>query len=166
MKGKLANPCAKDDIINRLSKDESSNQIAKDYNVSGQRIRQIRKENQMLIETKKQELIQSLPKVVDIVKKDLDTNYKISSDLNDNYGKATTESIALKNILDKTNLNLLKITGIFPPHMNLLNTGKITINQQNVINPSITRLIGESAIEQLEQVGNGEEDEENSDIEK
>ncbi len=164
--GKLANPCAKDDIINRLSKDESSNQIAKDYNVSGQRIRQIKKENQMLIETKKQELIQSLPKVVDIVKKDLDTNYKISSDLNDNYEKATTESIALKNTLDKTNLNLLKIAGIFPTHTNLLNTGKITINQQN-INPTITKFIGASALKLLAEAGdNGEDDEENSDIEK
>ncbi len=164
--GKLANPCAKNDIINRLSTGESSNQIANDYNMSGQRIRQIKKENQKLIDQKKQELIQSLPKVVDIVKKDLDTNYKISSDLNDNYEKATTESIALKNTLDKTNLNLLKITGIFPTHTNLLNTGKITINQQNVINPYITRLIGNAAIEQLKEVENGEEDEENSDIEK
>ncbi len=164
--GKLANPCAKNDIINRLSTGESSNQIANDYNMSGQRIRQIKKENQKLIDQKKQELIQSLPKVVDIVNKDLDTNYKISSDPNDNYKKATTESIALKNTLDKTNLNLLKITGIFPTHTNLLNTGKITINQQNVINPYITRLIGNAAIEQLKEVENGEEDEENSDIEK
>ena len=43
--GKLANPCAKAEIINRLATNESSNQIAKDYNVSGQRIRQIKKEN-------------------------------------------------------------------------------------------------------------------------
>ncbi len=42
---KLANPCTKAEIINRLATNESSNQIANDYNVSGQRIRQIKKEN-------------------------------------------------------------------------------------------------------------------------
>ncbi len=39
--GKLANPCAKNDIIDRLSTGESSNQIANDYDVSVQIIRQI-----------------------------------------------------------------------------------------------------------------------------
>jgi hypothetical protein len=163
--GKLANPCAKDDIINRLSRSESSNQIANDYNVSGQRIRQIKKENQKLIDQKKQELIQLLPKVVDIVKKDLDTNYKISSGLNDNYEKATTESIALKNTLDKTNLNLLKIAGIIQPHTNLTNLGNITVNQQNVVNPSVIKLISNASLDQLdalEIVDNVENDDENS----
>ena len=32
---KLANPCAKAEIINRLATNESSNQTAKDYNVTG-----------------------------------------------------------------------------------------------------------------------------------
>jgi uncharacterized protein (DUF433 family) len=40
---KLANPCTKFEIINRLAKNESSNQIAKDYNVTGKRIRQMKK---------------------------------------------------------------------------------------------------------------------------
>ena len=44
---KLANPCIKEEIIGRLATGEPSNKIALDYNVSGQRIRQIRRrENQ------------------------------------------------------------------------------------------------------------------------
>ncbi len=45
---KLANPCTKADIINRLATNESSNQIAKDYNVSGQRIRQMKRKMKTL----------------------------------------------------------------------------------------------------------------------
>ena len=74
---KLANPCIKEEIISRLSIGESSNQIASDFNVSGQMIRQIKKENQQLIEQKTQELLQSLPDVVETTKRDLEGAKKI-----------------------------------------------------------------------------------------
>ncbi len=78
MKGKLANPCTKKEIINRLATNESSNQIAKDYDVSGQRIRQIRKENQELIEQKAQELLKNLPNIVETAKHYIDISKRIS----------------------------------------------------------------------------------------
>ena len=55
---KLANPCTKAEIINRLATNESSNQIAKDYSASDQRIRQMKKENEGLINAIAQKLIQ------------------------------------------------------------------------------------------------------------
>ncbi len=74
---KLANPCTKTEIINRLATNESSNQIAKDYNVSGQRIRQMKKENEDLINAIAQKLIQeNLPDVYETTRLDIQTTKK------------------------------------------------------------------------------------------
>jgi hypothetical protein len=72
---KLANPCTKAEIINRLAKNESSNQIAKDYNVSGQMVRQIKKGNEDLINAIAQKLIQeTLSDVYETIRLDIQSS--------------------------------------------------------------------------------------------
>ncbi|MDR4506216.1 MAG: hypothetical protein MRK01_15700 [Candidatus Scalindua sp.] len=108
---KLANPCIKEEIIGRLSIGEPSNTIAADFNVSGQRIRQIKKENQQLIEQKTQELLQSLPDVVETTKIDIEVARKISLEAKEDFNSLTPEKLQFKEQTNKINADLLQEMG-------------------------------------------------------
>jgi hypothetical protein len=136
MKGKLANPCAKDDIINRLSTGESSNQIANDYNVSGQRIRQIKKENLELIESKAQELLDNLPNIVETAKEDIllskDITKILKSEINsydEDVQRSVGNKLKFKTITNKLSADILRSVGIFPAQ-----SPSIVFNQFNIDN--------------------------------
>ncbi len=112
---KLANPCAKAEIINRLATNESSNQIAKDYNVSGQRIRQMKKENEDLINAIAQKIIQeNLPDIYETIKLDVQTTKKIAEKANEDIESVTEKEFEYKKAHNRTNENLLRSVGIFP----------------------------------------------------
>ncbi|MDR4499254.1 MAG: hypothetical protein MRK02_15250 [Candidatus Scalindua sp.] len=111
---KLATICTKIDIINRLSTGESSNKIAKDYNVSGQRIRQIKKENQQLIEQKVQELLQFLPDVVETTKIDLEIAKKISLEGKKDLNTLTPEKLQFKAQTNKISADIYRAIGFYP----------------------------------------------------
>ncbi len=119
--GKLANPCAKNDIIDQLSTGESSNQIANDYNVSGQRIRQIRKENLELIEQKAQELLKYLPDIVETAKHDINISKRISKNIANckdheliDKLKEVKDILQFKQLTNKLSADILRALGIFP----------------------------------------------------
>ncbi len=114
-KGKLANPCTKAEIINRLATNESSNQIAKDYDVSGQRIRQIRKENQEKINEIASKLVQeNLPDVYETVRNDVQTMKGISEKAKESVEKVTDREMQYKKDNNRTNENILRSVGIYP----------------------------------------------------
>ncbi len=119
--GKLANPCTKAEIINRLATNESSNQIANDYNVSGQRIRQIRKENLELIEQKAQELLKNLPNIVETARHDIDISKRISQNIANckdheliDKLKEVKDILQFKQLTNKLSADILRSLGIFP----------------------------------------------------
>ncbi len=106
--GKLANPCAKNDIINRLSTGESSNRIANDYDVSGQRIRQIKKENRELIEQKALNLS--------------DYAHNPSTIPNETIYQTPEQIESFLNRQDKAGLKISQGTGIlYPQSLNQIN---------------------------------------------
>ncbi len=112
---KLANPCTKAEIINRLAKNESSNQIAKDYNVSGQRIRQMKKENEDLINAIAQKIIQeNLSDIYETIKLDVQTTKKIAEKANEDIESVTEKEFEYKKAHNRTNENLLRAVGIYP----------------------------------------------------
>ncbi len=148
---KLANPCTKTEIINRLATNESSNQIAKDYDVSGQRIRQIRKENQELIEQKAQELLKNLPNIVETAKHDIDISKRISKiianckddELIDKL-KEVKDILGFKQLTNKLSADILRAFGIFPAQSPSLVIQNIygDDNSQNItISPSYQKFI-------------------------
>ena len=118
---KLADPCTKKDIVNRLSRNESSNQIAKDYDVSGQRIRQIKKENQELIEQKAQELLKNLPDIVETAEHDIKISKRISQNIANckdheliDKLKEIKDILQFKQLTNKLSADILRTVGIFP----------------------------------------------------
>ncbi len=154
---KLANPCTKAEIINRLAKNESSNQIAKDYNVTGQRIRQMKKENQDLINAIAQKLIQeNLSDVYETVRNDVCTMKLISEKANENIEKVTDKEMQYKKDNNRTNENLLRSVGIYPAQHPCFVFNQYNDNRQQQQNIEISQrmmdLIGEAAIKQLEKL--------------
>ncbi len=142
--GKLANPCTKNDIINRLSTGESSNRIAKDYDVSGQRIRQIKKENRELIEQKAQELLKNLPDIVETAKHDINISKRISKNIANSKDhelidklKEIKDILQFKTITNKLSADILRSLGIFPAQSPSLLIQNIYQDnrQQNMIVP-------------------------------
>ncbi len=144
MKGKLANPCTKTEIINRLATNESSNQIAKDYDVSGQRIRQIKKENRELIEQKAQELLKNLPDIVETAKHDINISKRISKNIANSKDhelidklKEVKDILQFKQLTNKLSADILRSVGIFPaqsPSLFIQNNYQDN-RQQNMIVP-------------------------------
>ncbi len=153
----LKNPKTKEILLNDIAINKGRD-VAKKYNVTDGRISQIKKANKELIEAKKQELLSQLPTVVDTVKTDLNTNNRLSKHIALDFTAANSDIVALKNSLDKTNLNILKIAGIIEPHkFNLISGKNIQINQN--INPTIVKFIGASALQRLSEAeDNGEQD--------
>ena len=113
---KLHNPLDKEQLLNDIST-KPGIEVANKYNVTNSRISQIKKANQSIIDQKKQEIIATLPTVVEIVANDVNTNKSVSKSLsNDINNLSTQDKLALKTILDKTTVNVLKIAGIYPSH--------------------------------------------------
>lgn len=141
--GKLANPCAKAEIINRLAINESSNQIAKDYNVSGQRIRQIKEENQELIEAKSQELLQNLPDIVETAKLDIQSNKELSKRIKESGMKyITKEELQFKTITNKLSADILRSVGVFPAqHPSFVFNQYNDNRQQEMISPAFQQFL-------------------------
>lgn len=140
---KLANPCTKVEIINRLATNESSNQIAKDYDVSGQRIRQIKKENQELIEAKSHELLQNLPDIVETAKLDIQSNKELSKRIKESGLKSITkEELQFKTITNKLSADVLRSVGIFPAqHPSFVFNQYNDNRQQAVMSPAFQKYI-------------------------
>ncbi len=111
---KLANHCIKEEIISRIATGEPSRTIAADFNVSGQRIRQIKKENQELIEQKTQELLKSLPDIVETTKMDIETAKKISFEAKEDINSLTPEKLQFKAHTNKVNSDIYRAIGFFP----------------------------------------------------
>ncbi len=129
---KLANPCTKAEIINRLATNESSNQIAKDYNVSGQRIRQMKKENEDLINAIAQKLIQeNLQDIYETIKLDVQTTKKIAEKANKDIESVTEKEFEYKKAHNRNNENLLRAVGIFPAQNPSLVFNQYNENSQN-----------------------------------
>lgn len=132
----------KNDIVDRLSKEETNSSIARSYNVTQGRISQIKSENQAVIDKKKQELILQLPNIVESVRTDIETNNRLSRHISLDFTNINSDLISLKNTLDKTSLNVLKIASIFPTNA-LLNFNQYNQdNRQINIEPSIMGLFG------------------------
>ncbi len=135
----LRSPKAKDTLLNDIAS-KSNGEVAQKYNLTTGRISQIKKANKHIIDQKQQELISLLPSVVDTVKHDVNTNNRLSKHIALDFKQATTELIALKNNLDKTNINLLKITGIIQPqslisyNLSQDNRTQTTVISDNVLN--------------------------------
>ena len=159
---KLANPCTKAEIINRLATNESSNQIAKDYNVSGQRIRQMRKENQEKINEIAAKLVQeNLSDIYETVRNDVCTMKRISEKAKENIEKVTDKEMQYKKDNNRTNENIFRSVGIFPaqhPSFEFNQYNDNRIQAQNNINATMVSLIGESVHKQLEKLSEEGED--------
>ncbi len=141
---KLANPCTKAEIINRLATNESSNQIAKDYNVTGQRIRQMKKENEDLINTIAQRLIQeNLPDIYETVRNDVCTMKRISEKAKENIEKVTEKEMQYKKDNNRTNENIFRSVGIYPAQHPSFVFNQYNDNSQHntVISPAFQKYI-------------------------
>ncbi len=153
---KLANPCAKAEIINRLATNESSNQIAKDYNVSGQRIRQMKKENEDLINAIAQKIIQeNLSDIYETIKLDVQTTKKIAEKANEDIESVTEKEFEYKKAHNRTNENLLRSVGIFPAQHPSFVFNQYNDNSQHntVISPAFQKFIDFQASQPLDQNG-------------
>ncbi len=158
---KLANPCTKTEIINRLATNESSNQIAKDYNVTSQRIRQIKKENQEKINEIASKLVQeNLPDVYETVRNDVQTMKRIAEKAKENIEKVTDKEMQYKKDNNRTNENIFRSVGVFPAQ------APSFMFQQNIDNRQQTAIISDNVLDMFAAhaktlISNGEEDEEN-----
>ncbi len=147
------------DIVNRLANEETNTSIARTYQVNHSRISQIKKENQGLIDQKKAELISKLPSVIETVTKDVKTNHRLSDSFSDNLDSLTVaERLQLKAQLDKTSVNILKISGIFPSQA-LLNFNQYNQDNRSVnIEPSIMGLFSSGFNDSMQVVDMNEGD--------
>ncbi len=166
MKGKLANPCTKDDIINRLSIGESSNQIANDYNVSGQRIRQIKKENLELIESKAQELLGNLPNIVETAKEDIllskDITKILKSEINsydEDVQRSVGNKLKFKTITNKLSADILRSVGIFPAQSPSIIFNQFNIDNSKHLNvePAVMKLFSSEFSKNMQVIDMNEE---------
>ena len=160
---KLANPCAKAEIINRLATNESSNQIAKDYNVSSQRIRQIKKENQEKINEIASKLVQeNLSDVYETVRNDVQTMKRIAEKAKENIENVTDKEMQYKKDNNRTNENLLRSVGIFPAQHPSFVFNQYNDNRQQeeyrVINATVATIIGKNVLDQIEKLAAEEVD--------
>ncbi len=126
----------KNKVIHGLAIGKTQADIAKQVDVDRSQISRFASKDDVkkLVEEKKQEIIEELPSVVESVTKDINTNNRLSEDLSQNLENLTIEDkLDLKGKLDKTNLNVLKIAGIFPTQSN-----NFIRNQVNIQDTSTT----------------------------
>ncbi len=148
----------KNEVIHQLAIGETQTDIAKRVGVDRSNISRFasKGEARARIEEEKLKLAEATPDAVQNVK-----------DLVTEMPTIPKDDIKSRELSYKASKDVLKATNIFPSPQfayNIYNDNRI--QTQNNISPSIIRFIGEAAIKQLEAVENGEDDEENSDIEK
>ncbi len=148
----------KNDVVKKLAVGEPQTSIAEQVGVDQSTISRFARkdENRALIEEQKGKLVKVLPDAVENVKSLVEGMKDVPDD--------NTKKLEL---CYKATKDTLKATGLFPSPQfahNIYNDNRI--QTQNNISPSIIKLIGMATIEKLKQVVIGEEDEENSDIEK
>ncbi len=144
------NHCHKKEIIDRLVMEEPQRSIAKSYGISQNRIHQINKANQPLIQQKKQEILETLPDVVHTVKTDVNTNKRLSQHIALDFRYVTPELVSLKSVLNKTNDTVLKIAshddkGILPSRTPLINLTQDNRTQTTVISDNVLNLFSNHA---------------------
>lgn len=148
---KIAEPCKKENIINRLALNEPHRTIANDYNISRQRVTQLNKEFKHEIQERSQKFIQqNIQPILEAASKDINVNLKISELFESDIDSITSERVQFKTHVQRNISNLLLARadiGIFPTHTNLM-ANNITINQTQ-INPSVTKLVGQALIDRL-----------------
>ncbi len=129
--------------MNRLAKSESSNQIAKDYNVSGQRIRQMKKENQEKInETTEKIIHENLPDIYETVRNDVCNMKRISEKAKENIEKVTDKEMQYKKDNNRTNENIFRSVGIYPPqNPNFMFNQNNDNRQEDVMSPAFQKFI-------------------------
>lgn len=137
--GRVITTILKEEVINDLVKEVPQREIASKFGVTQGNISHIKKANEDKIEAKQQEIIDELPTIVETIKTDIDTNKKISSDLNKDYESATSRTINLKSNLDKTNVNVLKIARILDT--NTIQFGDDNSQHVTVISASYQKFI-------------------------
>lgn len=144
MNGILSDPKSKEAILNDIAS-KSNGDVAKKYNLTTGRISQIKSENIEIINQKKTEIIKLLPSVVDTIKSDVSANQKLSKRIDIDPYNVDSNKIALKNTLDKTNVNILKIAneddvGIFPSNT-MYNFGDDNSQHLTVISESYQKYL-------------------------
>ncbi len=82
--------------------------------LDNQRIRQIKKENHELIEQKTQELLQSLPDVVDTTRLDIETAKQIYIEAKKDINTLTPEKLQFKTLTNKVNADMFRAIGFYP----------------------------------------------------
>ncbi len=147
------NTIQREEILNSLTKEIPQRQIASQYDTSQTTISRINRENKEVVDQRKQELLSQLPSVVESVTKDVQTNGKLSIDFSENIDNLTiSEKLQLKAQLDKTNVNILKIAGIFPSNA-LLNFNQYNQDNRSInIEPSIMGLFSGGFKDSMEVV--------------
>ena len=147
----------KEQILDSLVREIPQRTIAGQHSISQPRISKINQENREVITQRKQQLISELPNIVDTIKDDVNTNKRLSRHIALDFTNIDSNLIALKNTLDKTNLNVLKIAregeiGIFPTNA-LLNFQQFNQdNRQINIEPSIMGLFSGGFKDSMEVV--------------
>ena len=156
---RLDDPHVKTEVVKRLAVGETQTSIAEQFGVDQSQVSRFASKGEIrqLIEEKREKLVKEvLPDAFQNVKSLVE-------------GMKGVPEIDIKKLelCYKATKDTLKATGLFPSPQfahNIYNDNRI--QTQNNISPSIIRFIGNAAIEKLEQAVNGEDDEENSDIEK
>ena len=148
----------KNDVVKKLAVGKSQTSIAEQVGVNQATISRFanKGEARARIEEEKLKLAEATPDAVQNVK-----------DLVTEMPTIPKDDIKRRELSYKASKDVLKATNIFPSPQfahNIYNDNRI--QTQNNISPSIIRFIGDAAIEKLKQAVNGEDDEENSDIEK
>ncbi len=161
---KLANPCTKAEVINRLATNESSNQIAKDYNVTGQRIRQMKKENEEKINEIATKLVQeNLPDIYETVRNDVCTMKRISEKAKEDVEKVTDKEMQYKKDNNRTNENIFRSVGIYPAQApSFMFQQNIDNRQQtSIVEPRVMEMFAAHAKTLVEDIYKLDENEEN-----
>ena len=137
--GRVLNSIHKEQIKDDLVKQIPQREIATKFGVTQGRIHQIKKANENEIELKQQEIMAELPSVIETIKNDIDTNNKLSQDINKDYKQITPQQVSLKTVLDKNNVNVLKITRILDS--NTIQYGDTNIQNNTVVSPAFQSYI-------------------------
>ena len=150
----------KDDVVKKLAIGKSQTGIAEQVGVDQSTISRFanKDEARARIEEEKLKLAEATPDAVQNVK-----------DLVTEMPTIPKDDIKRRELSYKASTDVLKATNIFPSPQfahNIYNDNRI--QTKNNISPTVIRFIGQAAVNALENVEmiNGDDDEENSDIEK
>lgn len=112
---KLPNPSTdKPNIINRLATGETCTSISKDYDVTRERINQIKLEEKKAIEKAATKILKALPNIVETTTLDIQTNKELSKAAYITGCNLSKEQLTFKTITNKLSADILRMVGIFP----------------------------------------------------